>query len=161
MCSVLFLRGLNAARIYYPLIACDIEHKLIRPDTPFKPVTHYLNGKYTIEVINEDKAILTLIDVNGQKQSKIVTTAAASAALAGPLLEAKDTGLLPPGILRIWETPKTKTYLIYQPPKPGSILYEGHDPIDVRLPGIVMKVTTRSEERRVGKECRSRWSPYH
>ena len=21
--------------------------------------------------------------------------------------------------------------------------------------------TTRSEERRVGKECRSRWSPYH
>ena len=23
------------------------------------------------------------------------------------------------------------------------------------------KCTTRSEERRVGKECRSRWSPYH
>ena len=23
------------------------------------------------------------------------------------------------------------------------------------------EVTTRSEERRVGKECRSRWSPYH
>ena len=23
------------------------------------------------------------------------------------------------------------------------------------------KVKTRSEERRVGKECRSRWSPYH
>ena len=23
------------------------------------------------------------------------------------------------------------------------------------------KYTTRSEERRVGKECRSRWSPYH
>ena len=22
-------------------------------------------------------------------------------------------------------------------------------------------VTVRSEERRVGKECRSRWSPYH
>ena len=25
----------------------------------------------------------------------------------------------------------------------------------------VVKGTTRSEERRVGKECRSRWSPYH
>ena len=25
----------------------------------------------------------------------------------------------------------------------------------------MMKVLTRSEERRVGKECRSRWSPYH
>src|SRR3989442_15269603 len=24
-----------------------------------------------------------------------------------------------------------------------------------------MKVSLRSEERRVGKECRSRWSPYH
>ena len=23
------------------------------------------------------------------------------------------------------------------------------------------KLTYRSEERRVGKECRSRWSPYH
>src|SRR5256885_914541 len=28
-----------------------------------------------------------------------------------------------------------------------------------RLPRIVQPV--RSEERRVGKECRSRWSPYH
>src|SRR3712207_9067735 len=26
---------------------------------------------------------------------------------------------------------------------------------------IARKGTTRSEERRVGKECRSRWSPYH
>ena len=28
---------------------------------------------------------------------------------------------------------------------------------------VVRKLTmlTRSEERRVGKECRSRWSPYH
>src|SRR5256884_7519982 len=33
------------------------------------------------------------------------------------------------------------------------------------LPPVVVKwalpVTWRSEERRVGKECRSRWSPYH
>ena len=26
---------------------------------------------------------------------------------------------------------------------------------------ISERFTTRSEERRVGKECRSRWSPYH
>ena len=25
----------------------------------------------------------------------------------------------------------------------------------------LLKVSRRSEERRVGKECRSRWSPYH
>src|SRR2546430_12770835 len=27
--------------------------------------------------------------------------------------------------------------------------------------GLVSRVVDRSEERRVGKECRSRWSPYH
>ena len=29
------------------------------------------------------------------------------------------------------------------------------------IPGISRRVAVRSEERRVGKECRSRWSPYH
>ena len=33
-------------------------------------------------------------------------------------------------------------------------VYEGDNP-PKKCP------TTRSEERRVGKECRSRWSPYH
>src|SRR2546429_8083136 len=28
-------------------------------------------------------------------------------------------------------------------------------------PGVVSSAMARSEERRVGKECRSRWSPYH
>ena len=27
--------------------------------------------------------------------------------------------------------------------------------------GLVVYINSRSEERRVGKECRSRWSPYH
>ena len=31
----------------------------------------------------------------------------------------------------------------------------------VRMAGRMGGVRTRSEERRVGKECRSRWSPYH
>ena len=29
------------------------------------------------------------------------------------------------------------------------------------FPGFVRQPVGRSEERRVGKECRSRWSPYH
>ena len=33
--------------------------------------------------------------------------------------------------------------------KPSGVAYE------------TMKADDRSEERRVGKECRSRWSPYH
>ena len=30
-----------------------------------------------------------------------------------------------------------------------------------KMKGSKKGITTRSEERRVGKECRSRWSPYH
>ena len=32
---------------------------------------------------------------------------------------------------------------------------------DGRVLGIFVPLPPRSEERRVGKECRSRWSPYH
>ena len=32
---------------------------------------------------------------------------------------------------------------------------------DVHIDEVHQMVATRSEERRVGKECRSRWSPYH
>ena len=31
----------------------------------------------------------------------------------------------------------------------------------IRLARQIDQVSIRSEERRVGKECRSRWSPYH
>ena len=30
-----------------------------------------------------------------------------------------------------------------------------------KLTAITAEIDDRSEERRVGKECRSRWSPYH
>ena len=33
--------------------------------------------------------------------------------------------------------------------------------ITVRVANLVRHDFPRSEERRVGKECRSRWSPYH
>ena len=32
---------------------------------------------------------------------------------------------------------------------------------NVLIKGTTIGTVTRSEERRVGKECRSRWSPYH
>src|SRR5450830_1281743 len=38
----------------------------------------------------------------------------------------------------------------------GALRYENHGD------GLVwIQIPSRSEERRVGKECRSRWSPYH
>ena len=42
-----------------------------------------------------------------------------------------------------------------------------HGALDIEVANTVKRInitrihTTRSEERRVGKECRSRWSPYH
>ena len=33
--------------------------------------------------------------------------------------------------------------------------------LELAVKRMLPKGTTRSEERRVGKECRSRWSPYH
>ena len=34
-------------------------------------------------------------------------------------------------------------------------------PARLPAPAVVVLPEIRSEERRVGKECRSRWSPYH
>ena len=38
----------------------------------------------------------------------------------------------------------------------GTMLHEG-----AQIESCVETIAKRSEERRVGKECRSRWSPYH
>ena len=46
-----------------------------------------------------------------------------------------------------------------------KVIYRGREigNFDVFIPRIASYMTrsSRSEERRVGKECRSRWSPYH
>src|SRR5258708_5197741 len=42
----------------------------------------------------------------------------------------------------------------------GVGVYSRHEPSDVVV-GFGSHEFDRSEERRVGKECRSRWSPYH
>ena len=39
------------------------------------------------------------------------------------------------------------------------VLNPTNEDFDMQYAGI--SFTIRSEERRVGKECRSRWSPYH
>ena len=41
---------------------------------------------------------------------------------------------------------------------PTRAVYEGSS---IGMGGRILGYLTRSEERRVGKECRSRWSPYH
>ena len=39
--------------------------------------------------------------------------------------------------------------------------FNGHEVTEATDGMSAVGLTTRSEERRVGKECRSRWSPYH
>ena len=48
-------------------------------------------------------------------------------------------------------------------PKKGPIIICGNHRsfLDPPLIEVTCGRYTRSEERRVGKECRSRWSPYH
>ena len=47
--------------------------------------------------------------------------------------------------------------------KDGMILSNGTTMDKIQIPKELQNIyqLTRSEERRVGKECRSRWSPYH
>ena len=45
-------------------------------------------------------------------------------------------------------------------PTSGCVEYETSRLVGVRFAGR-RPFADRSEERRVGKECRSRWSPYH
>ena len=47
--------------------------------------------------------------------------------------------------------------------KAGAQNYHGHDYMDLQrfAENTRHMIIFRSEERRVGKECRSRWSPYH
>ena len=45
-------------------------------------------------------------------------------------------------------------------PTPADI-YDGDVSEIITSDIFVVNLTGRSEERRVGKECRSRWSPYH
>ena len=43
-----------------------------------------------------------------------------------------------------------------------AILNLVKDAVDqITAPNRLYNIDERSEERRVGKECRSRWSPYH
>src|SRR2546430_5563823 len=53
--------------------------------------------------------------------------------------------------------------LVRDPHEPGVRVFPVPDRVrhEVRLLGDVHAAVLRSEERRVGKECRSRWSPYH
>ena len=64
-------------------------------------------------------------------------------------------GAGPGGIFAAYE-------LMQKAPQLKVAVFESGNPLEKRkCPIDGKKVKSRSEERRVGKECRSRWSPYH
>src|SRR3989449_11531095 len=63
----------------------------------------------------------------------------------------------------IRETQDKVYYVLYKPAGCVTTLSDPEDRPTIKryLQHIPERVYPRSEERRVGKECRSRWSPYH
>ena len=45
--------------------------------------------------------------------------------------------------------------------KSTALMQVAHNYEEQGMRVLILKPQVRSEERRVGKECRSRWSPYH
>src|SRR2546430_17498531 len=67
-------------------------------------------------------------------------------------VDAREDGKEGNFIARIQRNPELSEKLQTLLPKTGP---------NSTLAGAAMSFQNRSEERRVGKECRSRWSPYH
>ena len=58
---------------------------------------------------------------------------------------------------------QTNIYQLYNRKLNGLTVFRAllEDVLIQRLQKLLRACEERSEERRVGKECRSRWSPYH
>src|SRR5256886_10879165 len=63
--------------------------------------------------------------------------------------------------LKIERANETRSTCPYCSVSCGVIIYTIGDRAKNVTPQVVHVEGDRSEERRVGKECRSRWSPYH
>ena len=64
-----------------------------------------------------------------------------------------------PDELKEYITERTKAIILNYPSNPTGLGYN-RSTLEA-IADIAVKNNIRSEERRVGKECRSRWSPYH
>ena len=117
-----------------------------------------------IKVLNNN-GILVLDDVNGQEL----------------ILLGNGVGFGHRMGERMTELPKGRRYELVSEKTPALIRVNGIDPLYIEAAGKIIEmaeaamgplqhdilipmadhIAMRSEERRVGKECRSRWSPYH
>src|SRR2546422_5470594 len=66
-----------------------------------------------------------------------------------------------PAIRRLSRLHRRASARCTRPRSPGVPVLNPEEHLAVWILGPLSPDPTRSEERRVGKECRSRWSPYH
>ena len=96
--------------------------------------------------------------------SAIVSTALAKIMFAAGSMMLADTAL--GRINQVMDAPLLKIADDPQLPQDNSVTFKDvtffYDGLEIpALEHVSFQVLLRSEERRVGKECRSRWSPYH
>ena len=139
----------------YKAVYNDIKRKItdgILPPKQELPSESELMQEYGFSKDTIRKA-LSLLEMDGyiQKQQE-QTSIVLEHNLSTPqqLSEIKTVGELNRPLTHQVKTTLTSLYIV-QGEEELMQLFNVNDQID----------TTRSEERRVGKECRSRWSPYH
>src|SRR2546428_151302 len=90
---------------------------------------------------------------------------AETAGLAGRPLRAGHVGfILAPRLNaagRIGDARDGLRLLLTDDPQEAAGIARELETLNARRQALDQRILERSEERRVGKECRSRWSPYH
>jgi len=142
------------------------------PQAKFKPVAHLLALRAFAQS-EEELAVVRYAAGVGDAMAKAMVAAtrpgvAESEIYAAGMSEAHRRGVVAPGML-LWSGPEFISWgpppWAYRPQAPRTVARG-----DVVLAEVFVQfgmketqhqVAIRSEERRVGKECRSRWSPYH
>src|SRR2546427_12858054 len=133
------------------------ENRLLRVQASLQQETISLQR----ELITRQQEQITLLERElGLQQEQMTRFAEQVQALHERLAKDSHNSHLPPSSDRFSRQPKSLRKQSGK--KPGG--QEGHPGKTLMFsacPDEVMVHAVRSEERRVGKECRSRWSPYH
>ena len=148
--------GLLLIKAYHLANGDPQRTKIIVPDSAHgtNPASAVMAGMEVINVDSDDKGLVDL--------AKLREVCEGSDEIAGLMLTNPNTaGLFDPHIKEI-------TDIIHA--CGGQCYYDGANlnavmgwarPGDMGFDCVHLNLLLRSEERRVGKECRSRWSPYH
>src|ERR1051325_4306240 len=115
-------------------------------------------------VVDDDEVLLEMLKERFERKGmKVIATTKGSEALNLVSQMRIDIALLDVGLPDV-NGLELLTQLKEQHPDMEVIMLTAHGSIESAIQAMrsgAYDYLTRSEERRVGKECRSRWSPYH